>query len=117
MLGVVNSILIRCFVLVILKTFSEICTGDHNMIAWGLESFPLLILLCLSLLILAVLMAGARSIDLSHHWCAILAGAILGILVAILCYRNAYAAVFDYRNHVPLVASSRGDIWEGSGEV
>ncbi|KAK6517330.1 hypothetical protein TWF281_003987 [Arthrobotrys megalospora] len=61
-------------------------------------------------------MAGAISIDMSHHWYDILAGAILGSLVAILCYRNAYAAVFDYRwNHVPLEASSRGEGWGSEG--
>ncbi|KAF3275064.1 hypothetical protein TWF970_007506 [Orbilia oligospora] len=129
MLGVVNSLLICCFFQVIMKVFiggfrpgflelcrprpgvhhgmgydgtyfkSEICTGDHNMIAWGLESFPsghvatacgaavflslylnaklkifadyranpLLIVLCLSPLVLAVLMAGAISIDMVSH--------------------------------------------------
>ncbi|KAK6510047.1 hypothetical protein TWF481_004760 [Arthrobotrys musiformis] len=88
---------------------------------------PLLMVLCLSPVVLAMLMAGAISIDMnlgnwekgnSHHWYDILAGAVLGILVAILCYRNAYAAVVDYRwNHVPLEASSRaGGAGEGEEE-
>ncbi|KAF3936392.1 hypothetical protein ABW19_dt0201679 [Dactylella cylindrospora] len=55
-----------------------------------------------------MLMAGAISIDMSHHWYDILAGAILGSCIALLCYKNTYAAVFNYRrNHIPLSNTRR----------
>ncbi|KAJ9638301.1 hypothetical protein H2201_008583 [Coniosporium apollinis] len=52
----------------------------------------------------ATLIAGALTIDKFHNWYDLVAGALLGTLMAFMAYRMVYAAVWDFRfNHVPLV--------------
>lgn len=54
----------------------------------------------------AVLIGGALTIDEFHNWYDILAGAIIGSVMAFSSYRMTYAAIWDFRyNHMPL---SRG---------
>ncbi|TGJ88511.1 hypothetical protein E0Z10_g259 [Xylaria hypoxylon] len=51
----------------------------------------------------AVLIAGALTIDEFHNWYDVVAGAIIGTVMAFSSYRMCYAAVWDWRwNHVPL---------------
>ncbi|KAK7752145.1 hypothetical protein SLS62_005889 [Diatrype stigma] len=51
----------------------------------------------------ATLIAGALTIDEYHHWWDVLAGAVIGTVMAFSAYRMVYAAVWDWRfNHIPL---------------
>jgi membrane-associated phospholipid phosphatase len=51
----------------------------------------------------ACLIAGALTIDEFHHWYDLLAGAVIGTIMAFSAYRMTYAAVWDWRyNHIPL---------------
>jgi len=51
----------------------------------------------------ACLIGGALTIDAYHNWYDILAGAIIGTVMAFSAYRMSYAAVWDWRyNHIPL---------------
>ncbi|KAJ4256206.1 hypothetical protein NW762_009284 [Fusarium torreyae] len=51
----------------------------------------------------ACLIGGALTIDEYHNWYDILAGAIIGTVMAFSAYRMTYAAVWDWRyNHIPL---------------
>ncbi|KAI0508941.1 phosphatidic acid phosphatase type 2/haloperoxidase [Xylaria bambusicola] len=51
----------------------------------------------------AVLIAGALTIDEYHNWYDVVAGAIIGTVMAFSSYRMCYAAIWDWRfNHVPL---------------
>jgi len=51
----------------------------------------------------ACLIAGALTIDEFHHWYDLLAGAIIGTVMAFSAYRMTFAAVWDWRyNHIPL---------------
>ncbi|KAI6080320.1 acid phosphatase/Vanadium-dependent haloperoxidase [Hypoxylon rubiginosum] len=51
----------------------------------------------------ATLIAGALTIDEFHNWYDVVAGAIIGTVMAFSAYRMCYAAVWDWRwNHVPL---------------
>lgn len=51
----------------------------------------------------AVLIGGALTIDEFHNWYDILAGAIIGTVMAFSAYRMVYASVWDFRfNHIPL---------------
>ncbi|KAK3725533.1 hypothetical protein LTR37_000503 [Vermiconidia calcicola] len=52
----------------------------------------------------AVLIGGALTIDEYHNWYDIVAGALIGTIMAFSSYRMVYASVWDFRfNHVPLV--------------
>ncbi|KAF2485553.1 phosphatidic acid phosphatase type 2/haloperoxidase [Neohortaea acidophila] len=52
----------------------------------------------------AVLIGGSLSIDEYHNWWDILAGAVIGTVMAFSAYRMVYASVWDFRfNHIPLV--------------
>lgn len=64
----------------------------------------------------ATLIGGALTIDEYHNWYDIIAGAIIGTVMAFSGYRMTYAAVWDWRyNHIPL---NRGAAFGyGSGEV
>jgi membrane-associated phospholipid phosphatase len=64
----------------------------------------------------ATLIGGALTIDEYHNWYDILAGAIVGTVMAFSAYRMTYAAIWDWRyNHIPL---NRGAAFGfGSGEV
>jgi membrane-associated phospholipid phosphatase len=51
----------------------------------------------------ATLQSCALSIDQAHNWYDILAGALIGTMMALASYRVMYASVFDWRyNHIPL---------------
>lgn len=66
--------------------------------------------LLLAPLLGAALMACALTIDQAHNWYDILAGSLLGTMVAFMSYRVCYAAVWDWRyNHVPLTRNSPFD--------
>ena len=46
---------------------------------------------------------GALTIDEFHNWWDILAGAVIGTVMAFSGYRMVYASVWDFRfNHIPL---------------
>jgi diacylglycerol diphosphate phosphatase/phosphatidate phosphatase len=52
----------------------------------------------------ACLIGGALTIDEYHNWYDILAGAVIGTLMAFSAYRMVYASVWDFRfNHIPLL--------------
>ncbi|KAF2473080.1 PAP2-domain-containing protein [Lindgomyces ingoldianus] len=52
----------------------------------------------------ACLIGGALTIDEFHNWYDILAGAVIGTLMAFSAYRMVYASVWDFRfNHIPLL--------------
>lgn len=52
----------------------------------------------------ACLIGGALSIDEFHNWYDILAGAIIGSIMAFSSYRMVYASVWDFRfNHIPVL--------------
>jgi hypothetical protein len=51
----------------------------------------------------ATLISGALTIDEYHNWYDVVAGAIIGSVMAISAYRMVYASVWDFRfNHIPL---------------
>jgi len=51
----------------------------------------------------AVLIGGALTIDEYHNWWDIVAGAIIGTMMAFSAYRMVYASIWDFRfNHIPL---------------
>jgi len=75
------------------------------------RSNPLIIIFCLAPMILATLMGGAISADMSHNWYDIIGGAILGTFIAFLAYRNSYVSIFNPRsNHIGLESSTRFSI-------
>lgn len=62
----------------------------------------------------ACLIAGTLTIDHSHNWYDIIAGAVIGTVFAFSAYRMVYAAIWDYRmNHIPLNRSSAFSWSEG----
>ncbi|KAK0638524.1 phosphatidic acid phosphatase type 2/haloperoxidase [Cercophora newfieldiana] len=62
----------------------------------------------------AVLIAGALTIDEFHHFHDILAGGIIGTVMAFSAYRMTYASVWDWRwNHIPLNRSVPFDFMAG----
>ncbi|KAL7625842.1 hypothetical protein AAE478_005065 [Parahypoxylon ruwenzoriense] len=51
----------------------------------------------------ATLIAGALTIDEFHNWYDVVAGGIIGAVMAFSAYRMCYAAIWDWHwNHVPL---------------
>lgn len=51
----------------------------------------------------ATLISGALTVDEFHNWYDVVAGAIIGSVMAISAYRMVYASVWDFRfNHIPL---------------
>ena len=51
----------------------------------------------------ACLIAGALTIDEFHNWYDLVAGAIIGTVMAFSAYRMTYASIWDWRwNHIPL---------------
>ncbi|KAK1750155.1 phosphatidic acid phosphatase [Echria macrotheca] len=51
----------------------------------------------------ACLIAGALTIDEFHNWYDVLAGGVIGTVMAFSAYRMVYASVWDWRwNHIPL---------------
>ncbi|KAI9705176.1 MAG: hypothetical protein M1820_005323 [Bogoriella megaspora] len=64
----------------------------------------------------ATLIAGALTIDEFHNWYDVLAGGIIGTVMAFSAYRMVYASVWDFRfNHVPLLRHAPFTYGEGSG--
>ncbi|KAK5636718.1 hypothetical protein RRF57_012430 [Xylaria bambusicola] len=65
---------------------------------------PLWKLIALALPILgAVLLCGSLTIDNTHSWYDIVAGAIIGIAFSLASFRMVYPSIFDWRiNHIPL---------------
>jgi diacylglycerol diphosphate phosphatase/phosphatidate phosphatase len=56
----------------------------------------------------ACLIGGALTIDEYHNWYDVLAGAIIGTVMAFSAYRMVYASVWDFRfNHIPLLRHSQ----------
>ncbi|KAG9206962.1 hypothetical protein G6514_000253 [Epicoccum nigrum] len=52
----------------------------------------------------ACLIGGALTIDEFHNWYDVLAGAVIGTLMAFSSYRMVYASVWDFRfNHIPVL--------------
>lgn len=76
-----------------------------------------LVLLFLPLLA-ATIVGGLLTVDETHNWYDVVAGAIIGIMFAFAAYRIMYAAIWDYRiNHIPLNRHKgfvRGDGAEGA---
>ncbi|KAI0020472.1 phosphatidic acid phosphatase type 2/haloperoxidase [Xylariomycetidae sp. FL0641] len=63
-------------------------------------------------ILVAVVCCGLLTIDHSHNWYDILAGAIIGAVFALSAYRMVYASIFDWRvNHIPL-HRGRGRSWK-----
>lgn len=55
----------------------------------------------------ACLIAGALTIDEFHHWYDVVAGAVIGTIMAFSAYRMVYASIWDWRyNHIPLNRSN-----------
>ncbi|KAF5311860.1 hypothetical protein D9619_003775 [Psilocybe cf. subviscida] len=55
----------------------------------------------------ACLISGAMTIDYSHHWYDVVAGALIGITTAIIAFRQTFASVTDFRyNHILLPRST-----------
>ncbi|OAA45456.1 phosphatidic acid phosphatase beta [Metarhizium rileyi] len=70
--------------------------ADHKPAFWKL-------LVTMSPLLAAVMIACSLTIDAAHNWYDIVGGSIIGIVMALASYRSTYAAVLDWRfNHVPL---------------
>lgn len=55
----------------------------------------------------ATLIAGSLTIDEYHNWYDIVAGGIIGTVMAFSAYRMVYASVWDFRfNHIPLARNA-----------
>ncbi|KAG6042160.1 hypothetical protein E4U39_006185 [Claviceps sp. Clav50 group G5] len=64
----------------------------------------------------ATLIGGVLTIDEYHNWYDVVAGAIIGTVMAFSAYRMTYAAVFDWRyNHIPLHRGS-AFAYRGAGD-
>jgi membrane-associated phospholipid phosphatase len=67
-------------------------------------------------LLAAVLQACVLTVDMAHNWYDILAGAVIGTVMAFASYRVMYASVFDWRyNHIPLRRTEVFDYPSGTG--
>ncbi|KAK7757360.1 hypothetical protein SLS62_000372 [Diatrype stigma] len=74
--------------------------ADHHAPLWKLVALWLPVLG-------ACLVAGSLTVDHSHNWYDIVAGAAIGTAFAVSAYRMVYAAVWDWRfNHIPLNRSA-----------
>ncbi|KAF2715567.1 PAP2-domain-containing protein [Pleomassaria siparia CBS 279.74] len=52
--------------------------------------------------LIATLLAASKVVDYWHHWSDVIAGSIIGILMAHVAYRMVYRGVYDARvNHLP----------------
>ncbi|CAE6505757.1 unnamed protein product [Rhizoctonia solani] len=64
------------------------------------------LLVFLAPLLGASLIGGVLTVDNSHHWYDVVAGAIIGTIGAFSAFRMSYASIWDYRfNHIPLPRS------------
>src|SRR5258708_6542540 len=71
-----------------------------GLISLMLASFPLMF---------ASIICGSLSLDESHNWYDILAGATIGILCALAAYRTRYAAIWDFRSVYDIVVDYKSD--------
>ncbi|KAG8884152.1 hypothetical protein FRB97_005135 [Tulasnella sp. 331] len=63
-------------------------------------------LLLFAPLVFPFLVAGALTVDSSHHWYDVLAGGTIGICGALSAFRMSYTSIWDYRtNHIPMLRS------------
>ncbi|PHH93110.1 hypothetical protein CDD83_490 [Cordyceps sp. RAO-2017] len=70
--------------------------ADHRPAFWKLA-------LTMLPLLLASLIACSLTVDAAHNWYDILAGSLIGLVMALASYRATYAALWDWRfNHMPL---------------
>ncbi|CAE6421114.1 unnamed protein product [Rhizoctonia solani] len=61
------------------------------------------LLVFLAPLLGACLIGGVLTVDNSHHWYDVIAGAVIGAIGAFAAFRMSYASIWDYRfNHIPL---------------
>ncbi|CAE7089422.1 unnamed protein product [Rhizoctonia solani] len=61
------------------------------------------LLIFLAPLLGASLIGGVLTVDNSHHWYDVIAGAVIGTIGAFAAFRMSYASIWDYRfNHIPL---------------
>ncbi|CAE6489364.1 unnamed protein product [Rhizoctonia solani] len=61
------------------------------------------LLIFLAPLLGASLIGGVLTVDNSHHWYDVIAGAVIGTVGAFAAFRMSYASIWDYRfNHIPL---------------
>ncbi|KAH7343462.1 phosphatidic acid phosphatase type 2/haloperoxidase [Rhizoctonia solani] len=61
------------------------------------------LLVFLAPLLGASLIGGVLTVDNSHHWYDVVAGAVIGTIGAFAAFRMSYASIWDYRfNHIPL---------------
>ncbi|KAM4064373.1 PAP2 superfamily protein [Hirsutella rhossiliensis] len=70
--------------------------ADHRPAFWklSLTLLPVLVSVCI---------ACSLTIDAAHNWYDIVAGSVIGAVMALAAYRASYAAVWDWRfNHIPL---------------
>jgi len=66
----------------------------------------------------AVLIGGALTIDKFHNWYDVVAGAVIGSVMAFSAYRMTYAAIWDWRyNHIPLNRNAPFPYLPESGEL
>ncbi|KFA69872.1 hypothetical protein S40285_08982 [Stachybotrys chlorohalonatus IBT 40285] len=66
----------------------------------------------------AILIGGTLIIDEYHNWYDVLAGAIIGTVMAFSAYRMTYAAVWDWRfNHIPLNRAAPFAFAPGEGDL
>ncbi|KAG9009364.1 hypothetical protein FRB94_012181 [Tulasnella sp. JGI-2019a] len=57
-------------------------------------------------LLCPILVAGALTVDSSHHWYDVLAGGVIGVCGAFAAFRMSYTSIWDYRtNHIPMIRS------------
>lgn len=67
-------------------------------------------------IIIAILLVGSLTLDMSHNWYDIVVGSIIGVLVATGSYRMTYASVTDWRwSHVPLPRGNMYVLGTGAG--
>ncbi|KAL7933964.1 phosphatidic acid phosphatase type 2/haloperoxidase [Trichoderma chlorosporum] len=70
----------------------------------------------------ATLIGGALTIDEFHNWYDVVAGGIIGTVMAFSAYRMLYASIWDWRfNHIPLnrgvafpYAAGNGDLFDAT---
>ncbi|KAL7919792.1 phosphatidic acid phosphatase type 2/haloperoxidase [Trichoderma austrokoningii] len=66
----------------------------------------------------AVLIGGSLTIDAFHNWYDVVAGAIIGTVMAFSAYRMTYAAIWDWRfNHIPLSRVMAFPYTAGNGDL
>lgn len=52
-------------------------------------------------LLWATLIAASRTADFHHHWQDVAVGSILGMAIALICYRQYYPSLYRSNSHIP----------------